>query len=189
MPCVDQSEINEGSPPGLVLPLASEMQNNCILFFPVSKEVGSLINFLLEAEETEDQQLNMIEVFKTMINTWKSGGRFLSGIFIDKIFDPDSEEDIINVNLVLSSTSNGYIEAVIKVCFVHAIIVAVMEDVDIMISEELLSKLLPEDKIEGLEDEDGDDEEESKDPFSNSNIPRDENILNIAKQIMSGKIK
>jgi hypothetical protein len=185
MPCIDQSEVNEGGPSGLVLPLASEIQNNCVLFFPISDDIGSLINHLLEAEETDAQQLHMIEIFKTMISTWKSGERFLSGIFVDKIFDTDSDEDVIHVNLILSSANDGFIEAVIKVQFVHAIIVAVLEGVDIMISNDLLTKLLPE----ALgEDEGGDDDFD--DALDDDNVyPVDEDILNIAKKIMGGKIK
>jgi hypothetical protein len=184
MPCIDQSEVNEGGPEGLVLPLASEIQNNCVLFFPISDEVGSLINHLLEAEETDAQQLHMIEVFKTMISTWRSGERFLSGIFVDKVFDADNDEDVIHVNLILSSVNDGFIEAVIKVNFVHAIIIAVLEGVDIMISNELLAKLLPDALGEEESDDDFDDQ------LDDGNVyPVDEDILNIAKKIMGGKIK
>jgi len=185
MPCVDQSEVNEGGPEGLVLPLASEIQNNCILFFPISDEIGSLINHLLEAEETDSQQLHMVEIFKTMINTWRSGERFLSGIFIDRVFDFDSGEDIMNVNIMLSSVNDGFIEAVIKVNFVHAIIIAVLEGVDIMISNELLSKLLPDE----LGEDDGDEDEFDDILDDRIDYPVDEDILNIAKKIMGGKIK
>jgi hypothetical protein len=189
MPCVDQSQANEDghdiSPSGLVLPLASEIQNNCILFFPVTDEIGSLINHLLEAEETGTQQLHMIEVYKTMVNSWRSGERFLSGIYIDKVFDVESGEDAIHVNLMLSSINDGFIEAVIKVNFIHAIIVAVLEGVDIMISNELLAKLLPD----ALGEEEGDDNDNFDDQLDDSDYPVDEDILNIAKKIMGGKIK
>ena len=187
MPCIDKSEVNEGGPEGLVLPLASEIQNNCVLFFPISNDIGSVINHILEAEEANSQQLHMIEVFKTMINTWRSGERFLSGIYIDKVFDFKSEEDVIHVNIMLSSISDGFIEAVIRVNFVHAIIIAVLEGVDIMVGNDLLQKLLPE-AIED-DDDDNDDDEDFNDDLDDDNYPVDEDILNIAKKIMDGKIK
>jgi hypothetical protein len=118
-----------------------------------------------------------------MINTWKSGERFLSGIFIDLIYDAESEEEILNVNLMLSSTQDGFIEAVIKVSFVHAIIIAILEDADIMVSNELLNKLLPD----TLDEEEEDDFDA---PLEDDSVyPVDANILEIAKQIMNGKIK
>jgi len=184
MPCVDRSQVNENASEGTVLPLASEIHSNCILFFPVSKEVAKIANYIMEVdEESDDSLVHMVEVFKTMINTWKSGERFLSGIFIDLVYDTESEEDIINVNLMLSSSQDGFIEAVIKVSFVHAIIIAILEDSDIMVSNELLNKLLP-DTIDEEEEDDFDA------PLKNNSVyPVDDNILKIAKQIMNGKIK
>lgn len=184
MPCIDRSEISGGEPGELVLPLASEIKNNCILFFPISDDVGSIINHLLESEETAPQQLHMIDVFKTMISTWNSGERFLSGILIDMQYNAETNEDIINVNLILSDANGGYIEAVIKVNFAHAIIIAVLEDIDIMISDDVLSRLLPDTFEDDEDNDDDDDDSNDKDIF-----PVDENILKIAKQIMDGKIK
>jgi len=186
MPCIPQEEIN-GEGEGLVLPLASEIENNCVLFFPVSNDIGKLINYLLESEEVEEQQIHMIEVFRTMIDTWRSGERFLSGIFIDANYDENSQEDIINVNIMLSDTADGYVQAVIKVNFIHAIVISVMEDVEIMISNELLNKLLPESFAD--EDYDGDNDDFDDEISDSDSFPVDENIIEIAKKIMGGKIK
>jgi hypothetical protein len=183
MPCIEQSLVNEESNGGIVLPLASEVQNNCILFFPVSDEVGDIVNYLMEVEGDENpEQSKMVDVFKTMINTWRSGERFLSGIFIDLVYDLELNDEVISVNLMLSSSTDGCIEAVIKVNFVHAIIVAILEDIDVMVSNEVLNKLLPE-----ILDEKEDDLGESLE--DKAVYPVDDDILEIAKRIMDGKIK
>lgn len=189
MPCIDQSEVNEGGPEGLVLPLASEIQNNCVLFFPISEEIGSVINHLLESDEADPQELHMIDVFKTMISTWRSSDRFLSGIYLDKIYDLSKDEDVIYVNIMLSSTNDGFIEAVIRVNFIHAMIIAVLEGVDIMVSNDLLVKLLPEAVKEDADEDDDDDDDTFDEDLDEGNYPVDENILEIAKKIMGGKIK
>ena len=54
MPCVDQSQVNENAKEGVVLPLASEIQSNWILFFPVSEEIANVINNIMEVEDMED---------------------------------------------------------------------------------------------------------------------------------------
>jgi len=193
MPCVDQSQINEDSSGGLVLPLASEIQNNCILFFPVSDEVAQSINYVLEVNEDDPHAPNMVEVYKTMVNTWRAGDRFLSGIYIDLHYDPEIGDEVINVNIMLSSVSDGIIDAISRVGFIDAIIISVLENMDIMISTDLLRKLLPEhfgvipedDEFESDELEDHLGQiDQKKDVF-----PIDENILDIAKKIMKGKIK
>jgi len=186
MPCIDHSEVNEGAPDGLVLPLASEIENNCVLFFPVPDEIGTLVNHLLETEEAGPQELSLIDVFKTMIATWRAGDRFLSGILLDNSYNFEEEEETLQVNITLSSVTDGYIEAVTKINFLHAIVISVLEGVDVMVSNELLNKLLPE--AIG-EDEINDDQfSEGIDDYADS-FPVDEDILKIVRKIMSGKIK
>jgi hypothetical protein len=186
MPCIDHSEVSEDAPEGLVLPLASEIENNCVLFFPIPDEIGTLINHLLEREEAGPQEIALIDVFKTMITTWRAGDRFLSGILLDSAYNFEFEEETLQVNITLSSVTDGFIEAVTKINFIHAMVISVLEGVDIMVSNELLNKLLPETVGE---DEMSDDQfSEGIDDYADS-FPVDEDILKIVKKIMSGKIK
>jgi hypothetical protein len=187
-PCVNQSEISEDAPDGLVLPLASEIENNCMLFFPIPDDVAAVINCLLEREDAGPKELQLIEVFKTMTKTWRSGDRFLSGILLDSTYDSELDEEILQTHIVLSSINDGYIESVSKINFVHAMIISVLESVDIMVSNELISKLLPD--IFG-EDELDDDQlnENIEDLDYPESYPVDKDILKIVKNIMNGKIK
>lgn len=186
MPCVDQSEVSETATEGVVLPLASEINERCIIFFPVTKEVGELINGLLEVEEDENQShSHMLDVFKTMIESWVSSDRFLSGIFIDVVYDEKEKQEIMNVHIVLSSTQDGFIEAILKVNFVYAVILAILEDLDIMVSDNLFDKLLPKEIDDEVQQSTFD-----KNLSDNTKLyPTDKDILDIARKIMDGKIK
>ena len=113
-PCVPHAEISEEDVEGFVLPLASEIENNCILFFPVPDEDGILINHLLELDEAGQQQVELIEVFKTMIKTWKSGDRFLSGILLDSKYNAEIDEENLQVNVILSSGMMGLLRLLQK---------------------------------------------------------------------------
>jgi|SaaInlV_100m_DNA_2_1039680.scaffolds.fasta_scaffold09804_2 hypothetical protein len=187
-PCVPHAEISEEDVEGFVLPLASEIENNCILFFPVPDEDGILINHLLELDEAGQQQVELIEVFKTMIKTWKSGDRFLSGILLDSKYNAEIDEENLQVNVILSSGNDGFIEAVTKMNFIHAMIISVMEGIDIMVSDELLAKLVPD--VFGEDEMEDDQFHEGLDGLEESNeAPIDQNILDIAMKIMGGKIK
>ncbi len=96
----------------------------------------------------------------------------------------EKKEDILDARLILSSTDDGYVEAIIRINFAHALIVSLLEEVEVTLSGDLLSAFMPdlmggEEPLEALEDslpEEGD-------------YPVDENIAKIAKSILNGKIK
>ena len=72
--------------------------------------------------------------------------------------------------------------------FIHAMIISVMEGIDIMVSDELLAKLVPD--VFGEDEMEDDQFHEGLDGLEESNeAPIDQNILDIAMKIMGGKIK
>jgi hypothetical protein len=191
MPCIDQSDVVESEEDGLVLPLISE---SCVLLFPITKEIADTVNYIKGVGDVDcEADLDKIEVYRTMVETWKSSGQFLSGILMDVHYDDEDEENMFSVSLILSNIADGYVEALTKVNFLHALIVGVLEDIDVMVGQELLSRLIPPDHLQHLAEplEDADSEEFfSEEASENVNkYPYDHNIYQIAKKIMDGKIK
>ena len=184
-PCVKQS--NENGYNGPVVTLACASNISFVLFFPVSEENAKLINYILDHKPSEyNSNLDIIGIYKTMIDSWEAGGRYLAGISLDTEFNANSKEEIIDVMLVLSD-DDGAIDSIIKVNFIHAVLLAAMERKEILVSSDLLKKLLPHMVKESDLEED---EDLKKDTIKNNKkIPVDEDILNLAKKIMSGKIK
>ena len=189
MPCISQEEVDEESKGGFVVPLSGEVGTSCIIFFPVADKVAEVVNLLLGVEDTDtgiDQEEieGSIDLYKTMVNSWRTGDRFVSGVHIDIVYSKEKEEDILDARLILSSTDDGYVEAIIKINFAHALIVSLLEEVEVTLSGDLLNAFMPdlmggEEPLEALEDslpEEGD-------------YPVDENIAKIAKSILNGKIK
>lgn len=195
-PCIKQEGIEgrEGYS-GPVVSLANASNVSFVLFFPVSEENASLINYVLEKPPSK-QTINagsVLGIYKTMIDSWSAGERFLSGILMDTEYDEEIEQEVINVRLVISD-EHGSVDSVVKTNFIHAILLAAMERKEVLVSNELLSKLLPKTQDEEMdedEDEDGieEDVKEVKDVKDVKKLPVDREILEIAKRIMSGKIK
>jgi len=192
MPCIEQSYVVDADEDeGLVLPLVSE---SCVLLFPITKEIADTVNYIKGVGDVENEaDLDKIEVYRTMIETWKSSGQFLSGILMDIHYDDDDDDNMFSVSLLLSTISDGYVEAITKVNFLHALIIGVLEDIDVMVGHELLSKLIPPDHLHSMSDMEAEDEAEeffSDEPVEDVNkYPYDHNIYQIAKKIMDGKIK
>jgi len=181
-PCIKQN--NENGYKGPVVTLACASNLSFVIFFPISEENSKLINYILDHKPSEyNSNLNIIGIYKTMLDSWEAGGRFLSGISLDTEYDFDSKEETIDVRLVISN-EQGSVDSIIKVNFVHAILLAAMERREILVSSNLLKKLMPisEDEIS----EDGDTDEKHQE---NKKFPVDKDILDLAKKIMSGKIK
>ena len=199
-PCIKQEAIEgrEGYS-GPVVSLGNASNISFVLFFPVSEENASLINYVLEKPPSK-QKINagsVLGIYKTMIDSWSAGERFLSGILMDMEYDEEIEQEVINVRLVISD-DHGSIDSVVKTNFIHAILLAAMERKEVLVSNELLSKLLPKTQDDEMDEEDMDDieneenEENIKDVKEVKDVkklPVDKEILEIAKQIMSGKIK
>lgn len=188
---------------GPVVPLVCSSATGFAIFFPVSEENAELIDMLLEKPLNKISASNgsLLSVYKTMVDSWNSGGRFLSGIFMDTELDPNDKSEIISVKAIISNTNSGYIDNIIKVNFIHAIIIAAMYRYEIVISKELLDKLSPPDDedVEDIEDTEADgnegtksrrsDTKQEKEELDPKKFPKDAQILKIAKKIMNGKIK
>lgn len=184
-PCIKQ-DTKEGYS-GPVVSLASASNISFVLFFPISEDSASLINYVLE-KPPEKQTINagsVLGIYKTMLDSWSAGDRFLSGILMDTEYDEESKQEVINVKLIISD-EHGSVDSVVKTNFVHAMLLAAMERKEILVSNELLSKLLPKSKLD--EDDEEVSETESSKNVKNK-LPVDKEILEIAKRIMSGKIK
>ena len=182
-PCLKQSE-DEGYN-GTVVTLASTANISFVLFFPVSDENANMINYILE---THPDKINCntgaLGIYKTMLDSWTAGNRFLSGIVMDSEFDQKTDEDIISVKMLLSDSDSGMVESVVPSNFIHGIMLAAMERKEIFVSDNLLSRLIPDDE----DDEDREIDPEDRTPSDQAELD-DKKILDIAKDIMSGGIK
>lgn len=202
-PCVIQKD-ETSSYTGPLASLVSEMNSNLVLFFPISEENASLINFTLNDENRKKITVNqdVVGIYKTMIESWKSGDKHISGVILDAKYDPESKEDIIDASVIIID-SNGNLDTLVKTNFVHAMVVVAIEDMEIYVTDDLFSKLKPKDDEEIEEGEDDEEDEddgggndkgpEPIDPPSPKQsqkvFPVDKNIISIAKQIMEGKVK
>jgi hypothetical protein len=199
-PCIKKNEIDGYSGP--LVTLANDNNISFSLFFPTSEENANLINYILETPPNKHSlnDVGIIGMCKTMLSSWAAGDRFLSGIHMDTEYDLETEQDIITIRLIISD-NHGEIDSVLRVNFVHAIILAAIARRDIMVTNCLLEKLIPKDK-EGMEndmDEDEDSDEDDDPPnkpdtpdkpeMLKRKFPVDKEILDIAKKIMTGKIK
>ena len=112
-----------------------------------------------------------------MLDSWQAGGRFLSGIIMDTVYNNNFKKEVPIIRLVLSD-SNGIIDSFVTVNFIHAILLAAMEKLEIIVTDRLLEIMLP--------NEDGD----SSMTFKNKHpeFLEDKGIVDIARQIMKGKI-
>jgi hypothetical protein len=209
-PCLKKSENENYNGP--VVMLSSEANISFALFFPVSEENSELINYILDTHPSKYNinDGNALGIYTTMIASWEAGNRHLSGILMDTEYDQELEQDLISTRLVISN-EHGDVDSIIRVNFIHAIIIAAMERREIMVTNALLDKLIPKDvdengneitdenEDEENNDNDNDDEDEDDDKTDDRDkgngkkpehkYPVDKEILDIAKKIINGKIK
>jgi len=177
LPCFDQTE--EDGHQGTVVSLSNVSNPSFMLFFPFDQEYAKLINIVLKKEEEASKtDLHILSTYQTMVNSWKAGDRYLSGIVLDYEYDEELEEEIIAPTLVICD-SNGNVDALLKVNFVQSVILAALERKEMIVTDDLLQSLLPDEESEEAIEED---EEKAK-------FPIDRQILDIAKEIMTGKGK
>lgn len=129
----------------LLLPLIMEKNSNYVLFFPVEDEVAEVINFILENDFDIEESgsidgIGTIEMVRTMKYSWSALGNFVSGILIRDSYSEELKDYTLDSNIILSS-DDGYVESIIKVGFVLAIVFSLLEDVPVMIGDALLEKL------------------------------------------------
>jgi len=192
---------------GTVVVLSSKATENLALFFPISEDNASLVNYVLQDDNREKINVNqdVIGIYKTMIDSWKAGDKFISGIVIDTRFVTDVNEDVLEAAIVLIDTE-GNLDAFVKTSFVHAMVIAAMEDLDITVTGDLFQKLYPKGEDEVADDADGEEDEEDEDedddkgsgskpkrsppkkPTQKDKYPVDNDVIAIARKIISGNI-
>ena len=174
-PCISQTEEEDGYE-GTVVTLASSSNLTFVLFFPIDATYANMIDGVLQSEEAEKpletHDLQMLSVYATMLDSWKASDRYLSGIVMDMVYDDTLKEEIVQASMILCDAM-GNVDAVMHTSFVHAMIIGAMERKEVIITNELLEKILPED-------------EEAEEETRQSQFPVDKPILGIVKSIMSG---
>ena len=130
----------------------------------------------------KNYNLNLHNLYKMMVDSWRNSNRFLSGILMDK-----EGKNVMTAKIILSHTDTGSIDSFVDVIFGQAMILSVMGGIEIIMSDEVLELMLPSQTFGDQEDDGNPDAEgpvgEGKDPFV------DENLLKIAKEIMNGEVK
>jgi len=174
--CIDMKE-SDYDGPCVIMACASDP--DFLLFFPINKENSKMINYVLDKNSKYDINTNILGIYKTMVDSWSASDRFLSGILMDATWDAEMKEDILSIRLAISDRS-GEIDSIVHVNFIHGILLGSMEDVGIIVSDRLLSKMMPD------SEKDSKDKSKRKSP---PHFPEDKKIVDIAKKIMSGKIK
>ena len=193
MPCEHKEGLEEGQN-GFVVPLVADFNDGIVLCFPISKENASLINFVLDANNKSKITIHadVVGVYKTMLESWKAGERFLSGIILDAVYVSDRKDFSLDAHFVLVD-SNGRLDSFAKTTFVHAIVTAAMENMEVYVTDDLFEKLKPAANQESDDDNDGGDngtESPNKScPSNGVEFPVDRNLLKKAKEIMNGDIK
>jgi hypothetical protein len=154
-----------------------------MLFFPITKENAKIINYVLEEDSKFDANTNVLGIYKTMVDSWQASDRYLSGIIMDTIFSDEVKDDVLMIRLALSDL-NGDLDSLVACNFLHAILLAAMESAEIIVSDKLIMKMLPDpdEEMKGISKS----KKNKKDP---NHFPEDKKIMNIAKKIMTGKIK
>lgn len=167
---------------------------NIALFFPIPEEDALVINFLIDPKENKDTNpnLKLIGLYKTMADGFENSGTFISGVILD--FEAVNNEDLLYCNICLSSIDGGFVESIMKTSFSNAITLAAMIGMNIMVSESLIKKLIPDDAEDPNQsaqttEDTLPEKKEKKKKEEDKNFPKDKKIESIAKKIMNGKMK
>lgn len=169
-------EVHETDYEGTCVILACSSDPSFMLFFPITKDNAKTINYVLKDNSKYDINTNILGIYQTMIDSWTSSDRFLSGIIMDSVYNEEVKEDTLVIRLALSD-QDGNLDSLVHVNFLHAILLAAMEAVDIIVSDKLLAKMIPES------------DRPNEKRHSSAHFPEDKKIVDIAKKIMGGKIK
>jgi hypothetical protein len=152
---------------GKVIALSNVDDPNLLIFFPISDSNAKLINKFIKHDYSKDDSIDLsnFSIYSAMSDSWKSSERYLSGIIMDSVIDEDSGEDVIQVKLMLSDV-NGYLHSLISVGFFGALMLSILENVEIFLTEELLAMILPSSSYSDEGFEDYSDRESSYDPYN-----------------------
>jgi len=177
------AEENGGGYDGPAVVLACTSDPSVVLFFPVPPEKADIIGYLTH-EGGYDINTETLGLYKTMIDSWSNGDRFLSGIVMDCVNSDkgdkgdDVDDDVMQVEILISDSISGLVDSIVPVSFLNSIILAAIQKIEIIMSDKLLNKLLPQEESEDEEDF-----------YTQSHFPEDKKIIDIVKDIMEGKIQ
>lgn len=174
--CIDVNE-NDYDGPCIIMACISDPE--FMLFFPINKENAKIINFVLKDNSKYDINTNIIGIYKIMVDSWTSSDRFLSGIIMDAVYNEEAKDEVLMIRLALSDVKSGDIDSLVYVNFLHAMLLSAMERANIIVSDKLLEKMMPDDERN----------EENRRNIPAPHFPEDKKIVDIAKKIMGGKIK
>ena len=179
---------------GQIVSLICSSKNGLAICFPISEENAKIINRILEKLSNKDKNIdtdvnNTLSIYKAMVDSWNSGGKFLSGIYMDMELDDSDKIEIISTKAIISHTNDGCIDNIVKINFVHAITIAAMYKFEIIISKELIEKLLPTLENENETKIENNQYKKNNLKKTDNIFPKDKQILKIVKKIMNGKIK
>ena len=175
--CIDLKKDEEAEYDGTIVALANTSDPTFMLFFPVSPENAKIINYVLDGREDKSVKTDIIEIYETMLDSWRAGQRYLSGIIMDMHYDPQMDKSLPMIRLILSDDS-GVVDSLVYVNLIHAVILASIEKIEIMISDRFLEMMLPET-----------DESMERLNQRTPEFPEDKRIVDLARKIMEGKIK
>ena len=164
---------------GDVVILSCVSDPSLMLFFPITEINANLLSFVLDDNSDFDIDTSTIGIYQTMLNSWRASDRYLSGIIMDIVYNPEMNDYVMDVKLAVSDKM-GALDSVVRVNFVHAILLSVMEELGIIVTDELLTRLAPD--AEEYDEESGILEKKSPDRF-----PKDKNILKIVRDIMGAE--
>jgi len=174
----DCADLKEKDYQGFCVVLACISDPNLMLFFPIPKEHAKTLKSILESDGPPDFNNVNLGVYKTMIDSWTASDRFLSGILFDVVWSEEAKDEVIQIKLAISDIT-GHLDGIVPCNFLHAILLAAMDGTEIIISDKLLSKMLPNDEECPMH----------KEQNQKHSFPEDKKIMSIAKKIMTGKIK
>jgi len=186
-PCM-KKESEDGKVTATVVSFISAVDSTLVLFFPITDEAASIINHVLHVDKNKYIHTSSLDVYKTMIDSWSAGGRFLSGVMMDAHYDKEIDDNLVGAKLIISNR-DGQVDSLVKVNFIHGVVLAALERTNVIFTDLLLEQLMPEMFDDDEEFEDDNEDDQLKDKKSNNQYPSDPNIKMIAKQILDGQIK
>jgi hypothetical protein len=178
LPCLKQTK--EGYK-GSVVSMVNASDSNLALFFPVSNENAEIINKILNDETPGEDIVHTLSVYQAMLNSWTAGDRYLSGIILDIKYNEALKEDIISPMLIINDYE-GLMDTIFEINFVHSVIISALTSREMFVTNELLTNLLP-----SIEENEDDDENNLESLDKNIKFPVDRQLIDIAKEIMTGK--
>ena len=158
---------------GPIVILENIQWSSLFLFFPISKKNMDIITSAMGG----NTDAKALSIYKTMIDSWKGSGNFLSGIIMDLNYEQNSTEPKILVNFALASSEDGKLNSLVPVNFVDAVIISVLLQQDFMVGTRLLNLMLPENQPD--------------EPINDTSHPfqDDQDIKDIVRNILDGKVQ